>query len=58
MEQHNKEQHQILNHVPGDRGISSGSGVDFEHCYQKPGPVQKHINARETEQADRSLAIA
>ena len=58
MKRHNQKQRQILQHVPGERGIVSFPALDFKRCHQKPGPMQEHINSRKTKKANRSLARA
>src|SRR6202035_708518 len=55
---HNQEQRQILQHVPGDRGVISFSSLDFICSDKKPRPMDKHVNSVEAEQADRALASA
>ena len=58
VEHHNKEECQVLEHVPGDGGIASGAVSDFVGRYQEPGPMQKEVDAGKTEEADGSLAGA
>jgi hypothetical protein len=52
MEHHDKEQRQILQDVPDDRGILAGSSIDFEYRHQKPRPMQKYVDAGKAEQME------
>jgi hypothetical protein len=52
MQEHNKKERQILQHVPGYGGINLRSVADFERREQKPVPMQVHINPREAEQVN------
>jgi hypothetical protein len=58
MQHHNEKERQILQHVPGERGIAFGPVADFKRRDQKPRPMQEQINPREAEQMDRPLAFA
>src|SRR5438093_13748784 len=58
MMKHTKKQRQILQDVPGERGVAPGSVVDFDHGNQKPGPMQEQINPGDTKQVDRPLTKA
>jgi hypothetical protein len=52
MQQHNQKQRQILQHVPGDRGITSFSNLDFVRGHHEPGPMEKYIDSGETKKVD------
>src|SRR5438309_2256431 len=54
----NEEESQILRYVPCDRRVASSSCTDFECRHNKPRPVQKDINSRETKQLEGALASA
>ena len=52
MQQHDQEQRQILQHVPGKRPILSRPALDLHHRHQKPRPVQEDIHSRKAKQTD------
>ena len=56
MEKHDREQRQIFQHVPNNRGVSALTGLDLDRCDNKPRPVEEDIDSGDTEQMDRTLA--
>ena len=58
MQHHDEKQRQILQHVPGERGITFRSAADFKRRDEKPGPMQEQIDPGEAEQMNRPLTYA
>jgi hypothetical protein len=58
MKGNDHEERKILEHIPGDGRVAMVPALDFKGGHQKPGPVQKYIDTRKTEEANRSLARA
>jgi hypothetical protein len=42
---YDQKQCEILEHVPGDGGISPVSALDFIHRDDEPGPMQEYVNS-------------
>jgi hypothetical protein len=55
VEQNDQEQGKILQHVPGDGGVSSAAALDYVYGQEKPGPMQENIDSREAKEANRPL---
>jgi hypothetical protein len=57
MYQHNQEQRQILQVVPGDKSVPALLSLNLVCCHEKPGPMQKLIDSGESKQMEGILAI-
>jgi hypothetical protein len=57
MRQHNHEQRQILQRVPGNGGVPAFLALDFNGRDQKPGPMQKDVNSRNAKEMDGTLIV-
>jgi hypothetical protein len=47
MQHYDQKQRQILEDVPGNRGVIPLAALDFIHRHQKPGKMQIQINPSE-----------
>src|SRR5260370_34976563 len=50
MQKHNAEEREILGQIPGRRPELTGTTLDLEIAYDKPRPVQVHVDPCKTEQ--------
>jgi hypothetical protein len=55
MQGHDPEECDVLDSIPDHRRVGAAPGIHLDQSDEKPGPVQKHLDPRETKQANGAL---